>query len=253
MVSRRTHAASKGRGFTLIELLIVILIISVLIALGLAVGTRVIGGSKAGQTRDLAKTLDTVLNSYVSATDRLPPAYIIDPREGSGGATIGSRPTYFPMADGIGGDRGDVINSIGLFLSEATSVAGITPILEGVDAKNYREFAYTPAADLSTDPGATEPLLPTMLDAWGQPMRFVHPRFHGVVRDSVNLSRDDWLGPAPDNGVYFPDEFRRDPDEGDADGGLTTNSQPYFYSAGPDGDPSTVEDNVYLVEPKIQN
>lgn len=253
MFHLRTHGASERRGFTLIELLIVILIISVLIAVGLAVGTRVIAGGKTSQTRDLLKTLDNVLNSYGQSTDRLPPAFILDPRESSGGASIGTRPAYFPLADGVGGDSGERINSIGLFLSEVTSVAGVSPLLDGLDAKNYREFAFTPAADLSTEPDASEPLLPTMFDAWGQPMRFVHPRFHGVVRDSVDFSDVEWLGPAPDNGVYFPGEFRRDPAMGDADGGLTTNSRPYFYSAGPDGDPSTIEDNVYLVEPKIQN
>ena len=29
----------------------------------------------------------------------------------------------------------------------------------------------------------------------------------------------------------------------DSDGGVCPGGQPYFYSAGPDGDPSTVEDN----------
>ena len=245
--------ARVRRGFTLIELLVVILIISVLIALGLAVGARVVQGGKTTQTRDLIKTLDNVLNSYVNTTDRLPPPFISDPREGSSTPTIGTRPAFFPLADGVDGTTDDRINSVGLFLAEARSVAGVSELLEGVDTQNYREFAYTPAQDLSTDPGATEPLVPTMLDAWGQPMRFVHPRFHGVVQSPVNLDGDEWLGPAPDNGVYFPAEFRRDPTEGDADGGLTTNGQPYFYSAGPDGDPSTIEDNAYTSEPKIQS
>jgi len=35
----------------------------------------------------------------------------------------------------------------------------------------------------------------------------------------------------------------------DSDGGLTSGNRPYFYSAGPDGDPSTLEDNVYSNAP----
>lgn len=38
---------------------------------------------------------------------------------------------------------------------------------------------------------------------------------------------------------------------GDSDGGTCQGNQPYFYSAGPDGDPSTLEDNVYTVVPKL--
>lgn len=252
MVTMHTRMAEWRRGFTLIELLVVVLIISVLIALGLAVGARVVEGGKATQTRDLVKVLDNVLNSYQQTTDGLPPAFIADPRQAAGGSTIGTRTSYFPMADGVGGDRGMAINSVGLFLEEARGVAGVSRLLDGLDTKNYREFAFTPAAELDPSPGASEPVLMTVFDAWGQPMRFVHPRFHGVVRDSVTLSDDEWLGPAPGTGVYFPGEFRRDPAEGDADGGLAT-GRPYFYSAGPDGDPSTVDDNVYTVQPQIQN
>jgi len=248
----KKRMARRDRGFTLIELLVVILIIAVLVALGLAVGARVVQGGKTTQTRDLIKTLENVLNSYEQTTDRKPPAFIADPRESGGAPTIGTRPAYFPLADGVAGEDGEFINSVGLFLAEARSVAGVSDLLDGLDAQNYQEFAYTPAADLSTDPGATEPLVPTVLDAWGQPMRFVHPRFHGVVRDAVLFDDDEWLGAAPNNGVYFPREFRRDPARGDADGGLTTGGRPYFYSAGPDGDASTVEDNAYTSQPNIQ-
>ena len=38
---------------------------------------------------------------------------------------------------------------------------------------------------------------------------------------------------------------------GDSDGGQCPNGQPYFYSPGPDGDPSTLEDNVYSIRPNL--
>lgn len=37
---------------------------------------------------------------------------------------------------------------------------------------------------------------------------------------------------------------------GDSDGGYTIGNVPYIYSAGPDGDPSTLDDNTYTTEPR---
>lgn len=235
----------SGRGFTLIELLVVILIIAVLVGIGLAVGARVIGGGKTAQTRDLLKTLDNVLNSYRNATDGLPPAAIIDPRlpEGAVGGTI----VYFPMADAWDMDNDRTINSLGLFLAEARRVPDAAALLDNIDPQRYQEFSYTLGAPV-TAPGASEPTLPTVLDAWGNPIRFVHPAFHGVRNMGEDV--EDIIG-MPPAGRYYPEEIRRSPGQRDADGGLTTGT-PYFYSAGPDGDPSTIEDNVYTTEPKIQ-
>lgn len=39
------------------------------------------------------------------------------------------------------------------------------------------------------------------------------------------------------------------PVEADSDGGRCPTRRPYFYSAGPDGDPSTIDDNVYTTVP----
>ncbi|MFI4916603.1 MAG: type II secretion system protein [Phycisphaerales bacterium JB060] len=243
------HGAIR-RGFTMIELLVVVLIISVLIALGLAVGARVVEGGKKTQTRDVLKTLDNVLNSYLQESGRSSvPASILDPRvdEGATAAVM----VQMPMADAWDDENDRRINSVGLFLAEASRVAGVSNLLEGLDAQNYRLFAYSPGP-LDPAPSESEPELMTVLDAWGNPIRFVHPAFHGVRRTTEDVV--DILGPAPSPATgYYPAEIRRDPAEGDADGGLTTNGQPYFYSAGPDGDPATTEDNVYLVEPKIQN
>lgn len=240
-------AMRKTGGFTMIELLVVVLIISVLIALGLAVGSRVVEGGKASQTRDVLKLLDNALNSYLQATDRkTPPASILDPRidEGATAAVM----VHMPMADAWDETNGRPINSVGLFLAEARKVSGVAELLEGLDAKNYRGFAYSPMPDPA--PSLSEPELMTVLDAWGNPIRFVHPAFHGVRSSPENVV--DILGAAPAPATaYYPASIRRAPDRKDADGGLT-DGRPYFYSAGPDGDPSTIEDNIYTVQPKIQ-
>lgn len=255
-----THRAFMSRAFTIIELLVVVLIIAVLVAIGLAVGNRVVEGGRATQTRDLIKTLETALNTYEQTTDALPPAFIIDPRYPKG-TTVAS-PVFHPLADAVGvggaglGTSGQsagpiTINSLGLFLHEARGVAGVSSLFDGLSAKNFTDFAYT--ADPATDPGQTEPALPTVLDAWGNPVRFVHPRFHGRRTSPEDLSDPALLGPAPDSGSYFPDEIRRDPEQGDADGGLTVGGRPYFYSAGPDANAGAAEDNVYTKPPRFQD
>lgn len=246
---RMQHKAWRTKGFTLIELLVVVLIIGVLVAVGLTVGGRVIEGGKATQTRDILKTMENVLNSYEQTTDRLPPGSIIDPRvpEGVSTGTI----LHMPMADAWDDDNDRIINSVGLFLAEVRRVEGVTSLLDGLDIKNYRAFRYT-SGQPDSDPGATEPELMTAFDAWGQPIRFVHPAFHGVRRTAEDVV--DILGPAPvPASGYYPEAIRRDPAMNDADGGMTTNGRPYFYSVGPDGLAGSVDDNVYLVEPKIQN
>lgn len=240
---------NSTRGFTLIELLMVVLIIGVLVAVGLSVGGRVIEGGKATQTKDLLKSLEQVLNSYEQTTDRLPPGSIIDPRQPEGAPT--GTILHMPLADAWDNNNDRIINSVGLFLAEARRVEGVSSLLDGFDARNYRLFRYT-AGLPDPAPGSTEPELMTVIDAWGQPIRFVHPAFHGVRRTAERVA--DILGPAPaPASAFFPAEIRRDPARNDADGGMTTNGRPYFYSVGPDGRAGSVDDNVYLVEPRIQN
>jgi len=52
----------------------------------------------------------------------------------------------------------------------------------------------------------------------------------------TDKDRDIWSDPAPAIG--------------DSDGGYTIGNVPYIYSAGPDGDPSTLDDNAYTTEPR---
>ncbi|MEO1009119.1 MAG: prepilin-type N-terminal cleavage/methylation domain-containing protein [Planctomycetota bacterium] len=245
----RTHPSRAA--FTIIELLVVVLIISVLVAIGLAVGSGVVAGGKSTQTRDLIKTLDQTLGSYQQTLDRSVPSTILDPRYPEG--AIASNPVYLPLADAWDTDNERPINSVGYFVHEARRAAGVSETLGALRTENFRDFAYTPATDLSEDPAMGEPAVPTVLDAWGNPLRLVLPRFHGLRLDPEQLNDPDFLGPAPDGGSYFPGEIRRDPVQGDADGGLCINGVPYFYSSGPDGNPGEVDDNVYAATPRFQS
>jgi len=98
----------------------------------------------------------------------------------------------------------------------------------------------------------------------------VHPAFKGfvfgpnypatVTDPTAFVDTSLVLGPPPPGKLYGITRIRRNnvqtagatpSNEPDSDGGLTAASRPYFYSAGPDGDPSTVADNIYLTVPRV--
>jgi hypothetical protein len=128
--------------------------------------------------------------------------------------------------------------------------------------------------------------LTTVLDAWGNPIRMVHPRFDGLIKgdseyELINLGRgnDGFISPeeagvatinllqsklflrqirrlAPDRETWrglTPQQIAQNFANGigDSDGGICPTPRPYFYSAGPDGDPSTIDDNVYTTRPRF--
>ena len=253
--------------FTLLELLIVVGVIGILMALALAVGARVAGSGKQTKTADTIKALDVILNDYVNTQGGVPPPTVLDPR-----ASTPPNNTYIQpiadavMADPVSGNFDKVINSVGLFLVQARDAAGSDSMLKGINSRLIR--TYDPDGP-DTAPGApdwaTQPELLTAFDGWDRPIRYVHPKFGGLLYGpwpnatdpSQNIMTQDVLGAAPSGRQYGITMLRRNRHQlaagqiGDSDGGTSRGGTPYFYSAGPDGDPSTLEDNVYSVKPEF--
>lgn len=125
-----------------------------------------------------------------------------------------------------------------------------------------------------------------VIDPWGRPIRFVHPGLGG--EEFFDGSSGDYYDPSAkamkvadgmqraqyhrvfvrwgDNGATRELHFRRSYRPytnaeatskaplvltGDADEGLCPTRRPYFYSAGPDGDPGTRSDNSYSTQPEF--
>jgi len=254
---RMTRAA-----FTLIELLIVIAIIALLVGISVVVGTKVVGSGKQRATEQVLRALDAALTSYIAEKSSNPPPTVDDPR------FVSSATKYLiPVCDGVNmtsGTQGTTINSVGLFMLQAKASAGASAALSQITStgKFYKETA--PDGNSGND-ATLQPSLPTILDGWGNPIRYVHPAFKGIITDQTyggasptgGVDVDKILGKPAGTKKYGIATIRRGAQSAaaaggllqDADGGTPKGDRPYFYSAGADGDPSTTDDNVYVAQP----
>lgn len=255
------------RAFTLIELLVVIGIIGLLVVIALAVGARVTGSGKERVTQSVIQVMDASMSEFVRATGSNAPATIRfrNPADEDEQA-------IYPVADAAWDTAtGAMINSVGWYMKQCEKQASVADLFKGIDAALIASF------EIDTPPGgagwpADNPQMATALDAWGRPMRYVHPQFDGLIHGpnykggTVNASGKDTavllsdiIGPATAGQVHGFTQIRRNNLPGspgstvpDSDGGICPGVSPYFYSAGADGDPSTTEDNVYSARPKFQ-
>jgi prepilin-type N-terminal cleavage/methylation domain-containing protein len=237
-----TNSACRRRGFTLIELLIVVGIIGLLVATTLLVGGAAVGGARRSVTEDTLRVLDAALEQYIASEDIIPPALVQDPRPG--------RTTFvLPVADVRSMADNAMIDSVGLFLLQANTIPDAKKSLDQLPQKFVRQQTTTLSANPLT--------ITSVFDAWGEPIRYVHPQFSGRITTVTPINSVELLGPAPAGKQYGVTDVRRNnvtaspQDIADGDGGKCIGGRPYFYSAGPDKDPSTIDDNVYLIVPPV--
>lgn len=277
-----TTVPRAGRAFTLVELLIVIGVIGILISIVLTIGARVAQGGRVRLTEQTIRILDMTIESMISDQGVLPSALVADPRDA--GQTSFTR--LLPVADARdhgssyqSGQPGQpplpghqMINSVGLLLLQAERVPSAATVAKGIDSRMIKRWDGDDADDiLGAANGGAQPTLPTVFDAWNRPLRYVHPQFDGLIygpdymggqvsNPAQEVSLQSILGPAP-GGQYGITAIRRNnratgtgsnaENSPDSDGGVCPSNSPYFYSAGPDGDPSTTDDNVYTIIPTL--
>ncbi|MEM1072655.1 MAG: prepilin-type N-terminal cleavage/methylation domain-containing protein [Planctomycetota bacterium] len=240
----RVYARTWLRAFTLIELLVVILIIVVLLGIAITVGVRVLDTGRDQLTRSTITVVETILADFNAETDLRPRdyAFVSVPDPTANGTTV-ALPIIDARLDGTpAASTNEAQPSLGRFLRVVQQrVPGLS------DRWTQQEASLVQTGNIGDDirniPG------PELLDAWGNPLRFVHPSFDGGYGDYVGGSNRDPLTVSVDG---EDEEFRRSfrPDStagsiGDADEGICPGGTPYIYSAGADGDPGTRFDNVY--------
>lgn len=213
------------RGFTLIELLVVIGIIGILVAASLVVGTKVVGGGKERATIDTIRLLDTALQNYIQEVGEIPGPTVDDP-------AINVTVTHV-IAD-VESAAGTMVDTTSLFLLQAAKVKSASEAVKALPSQYVRKTG-------------TQQQFTVVNDAWGNPIRYVHPAFDGRIDPQVTSA--SLIGPAPAGRTYKPTDIHRTNTISDI--GLCPNNRPYFYSCGPDGRPETLEDNVYLVKPQV--
>lgn len=250
------------RAFTILELLIVIGIIAVLIAVTLAVGDAVTTGSRNRITQDTIRVLDSALNQYIAYAGDIPAPTVDDPRPATPNFVI-------PVGDvrnmsdtdstsSVNAERGKLMNnSAGLFVLQVSKAPAGKAAIDRIPGRVLKQ--------VTTLVGGQPLTLATPLDGWGRPIRYVHPAFQGERQTAATLTNTNdfpQLPPLRPGKSYAFTDVRRTTqkttppstaaDNADGDGGSCVGARPYFYSAGPDGDPSTTGDNVYLTPPSFK-
>lgn len=258
-----TRRAGGARAFSLVEMLVVIGIIGILVSLAVVTGSKVIAGGKARATADVIRVLDESRSAWQLNWDKAIPEFL--EIENAGG-----QPQYFPLLDARpDGAKPDsqALPSLTYYTALVMQDPMIAPIFEQLDSR----FVRPSAAPIPDDDGDTVDWAVRALeisDAWGRPIRFVHPAFHGgygeywdaesesiASRDLLTVSLPGMQSLPPFRRSYRPFEEdatgRKASWVGDADEGMCTGNTPYFYSPGDDGDPGTRHDNVYSTEPRF--
>lgn len=230
--------SAARRGFTIIELLIVIGIIAVLSAIALVAGGKVLTGGKRAATQDVMRVLDTALDAYISSKGGNPPPWV----ETVPGNDLTLK-RVFPVADVRDVANNAMVNSVGLFMLQCVDVPTTQGHLNGIPA---RFIASRPIRG-----GNNIRSIPTIIDAWGNPIRYVHPAFDGVIAvdsavpgtgveldslDLPDLKTGQTRGFAPGQTVRRTYKNSDDslPFGADGDGATCIGNRPYFYSVGED-------------------
>ncbi len=280
MLNDRIQKAIAGRAFTIVELVLVIALIAALAAITIGVGASMADSGRKRATEGVIQVLDQALDEYITRTGSMPTAMVRIESSDLNAEVVGlvgaGNAAYYPAIDGrfnlIIPDSDPVrnyeVNSVGLFLNSIKSGVDVDGLMKLIDSKFVKNFDV---------PGDLQPGMLTVFDAWGNPIRYVHPKFDGIIENGRRAAEDSgqFLDVININTGFFTAEHlplnltqvpilevRRNkilasdrvnvPEiETDSDGGVCVGQRPYFYSAGPDGDPATIEDNVYTTKPQF--
>jgi len=282
--ARSGRSARRSTAFTVIELVIVLGILAVLVAITIGVAQRVTASGRAKATELFIQSLDTITDAFFQANKgQLGNMIIVVDDDG------GTNPDRYaiPLIDGVPVNAAGVplaTTASGEPVIHVASAAFLELMrqrstdaakgIEGLDttflkrgeassiSPRYAIFGWRVNNDGQIQ-GALQRLNLEMripVDAWENPLHFVHPDFqggHGVTfatGTSINRNLIEFPQGGGSAGTFRrsarPSAVETVP--GDADEGFTIGARPYWYSAGTDRNPGTIEDNIYTVRPRFE-
>lgn len=265
-------------GFTLIELVVVMGIIALLVSITLVVGASVAASARGRKTKDAIRVMDASLTEYIADRGKMPSPTVLEPKSGH---YPDDERLLVPVADAVFDTTDPVsprlINSIGFYMLQLEDSAGANAQIQSLSDDFVQLMpTYTPTSEGDIRGSEAEihengdhAGIPTVMDGWGRPLRYVHPRYDGQVGAGADARRkgragtpynvtDILVGQDEDelaikkirrNKIMEEEYTDLDLTQRDGDGGVCPGDRPYFYSAGADGDPSTVDNNVYSTTP----
>jgi prepilin-type N-terminal cleavage/methylation domain-containing protein len=299
-MANTTPRFRRSGAFTLIEMLVVLVIIAILAGIVISLAQRVSGGGKYAATRNVIQAAEGMLTDYISRREAEAPLFV---RTNQTTSAMGNpdqpdvdEEYMFPLIDGryegrsfppqTGGpaprfdkDRDPPQPAAALLLLEMVKESPeVERTLQGIDPR-FLERRDMYAFGWRIDPATNEPTgslvlrklrIPQLIDAFGNPLRYVHPGFQGGYGNFFNNDTPPTstnrkyleLAVAGQNGQpvvavfsrcyrpFGPNVVATDP-VGDADEGLAIGGHGYFYSSGLDADPGTRQDNVYNRKPSF--
>ena len=199
----------------MVEMMVVIGVIALLGAITLAIGTSVIRNGKVRQTQQVLTTLDAVLEEYMAEYGGIPPFdrnAFNEPKEMNEGGTVRPEVAAFLVeAQGLDGATRQIAA-----IPEQVLVPRFTPRDPKKPNKNDPDpnslFGRALAANMTNYTGVLDDwdVRPTVCDAWGMEILFIHPEDTEAVSGLT-------MGGTEFNGYGRP-----------------ANNRPYFLSAGPD-------------------
>jgi len=243
--TRRPLRRGGSPGFTLVELLIAVAIVAILIAIVVSVGFGAVASNKERVTRDVIGILDNAVAEYIAIHGEPPPPTMNWP------GRTGSPLRIVPVSDVIEMPSEVPIDSVALFLLQMRDQPKVRAVLEGIPPRFLRAGTAPPGLQLDDSL-----VLNTVVDGWGKPLRYVHPKLAGLVygpnwsaptSPTTGVPLSQVFGPAPSGAAYVPVEVRRNATDGDS--GRAESARPFFYSAGGDANPASADDNIYTSRP----
>jgi prepilin-type N-terminal cleavage/methylation domain-containing protein len=233
------HPATRHSGFTIIELLVVIGIILILIGLFFAGAKVVTSQARERDTKNMLETCKTMFENYRQATKLA--RYPVGISFGPSGTVSTTTNWYTAQEPAIGSATSDALglsNNGPMPASPSQILTDTVLIYSAIESlpQNQTIIANLPANKKINIQLAAGTTVSLPLDGWGNPILFVPGGGLGVNPTSLVWLDGANAGIVTSTGLITPSSSPYNLGSYPPAVGTPSSNQPFFVSAGPDGD-----------------